>query len=56
MPGIRIGSNSIIGPHLNIEQDIDSGKRVIGNFRYVMVENTSNIIDGKRTRLYKKII
>jgi UDP-N-acetylglucosamine diphosphorylase / glucose-1-phosphate thymidylyltransferase / UDP-N-acetylgalactosamine diphosphorylase / glucosamine-1-phosphate N-acetyltransferase / galactosamine-1-phosphate N-acetyltransferase len=56
MPGIRIGANSIIGPHLNIEQDIDSGKRVIGNFRYVMVDNTTNIIEDKRTKLYKKIM
>jgi bifunctional UDP-N-acetylglucosamine pyrophosphorylase/glucosamine-1-phosphate N-acetyltransferase len=56
MPGIRIGANSVIGPHLNIEQDIDSCKKVFGNFRYVMVDNTSAINGNKRTDLYKKII
>jgi NDP-sugar pyrophosphorylase family protein len=56
MPGIRIGSNSVIGPHLNIEHDIDSGKRVFGNFKYVIVDNNKSMGTNKRNNLYKKII
>jgi bifunctional UDP-N-acetylglucosamine pyrophosphorylase/glucosamine-1-phosphate N-acetyltransferase len=56
MPGIRIGANSMIGPHLNIEQDVDSGKKVIGVTRYVTMDNKQNIGTDKRTDLYKKVI
>ena len=56
MPGIRIGANSMIGPHLNIEQDIDSDKKVVGTIRYVTMDNKQNIGTNKRTELYKKII
>jgi NDP-sugar pyrophosphorylase family protein len=56
MPGIRIGYNSIIGPHLNIEQDIEPGKRIMGTFKSIKIDNTKGIDVNKRTNLYKKVV
>jgi NDP-sugar pyrophosphorylase family protein len=56
MPGIRIGANSVIGPHVNLEQDIDSGRKVFGTFKYTMVDNKDTFVNNNRANLYKKIM
>lgn len=56
MPGIRVGSNSIIGPHLNIKTDIGENKTAKSNTKYVIVANIKKNTDKKRKALQKRII
>jgi bifunctional UDP-N-acetylglucosamine pyrophosphorylase/glucosamine-1-phosphate N-acetyltransferase len=34
MPGVRIGSNAVVGPHVNLIDDLDSNKIIVAETKY----------------------
>ncbi|MFA4815451.1 MAG: NTP transferase domain-containing protein [Candidatus Gracilibacteria bacterium] len=55
MPGIRIGSNTMITSGLTIAQDIEEGKFVSGKFEIKIEENRAKLDSGKREEMKKKL-
>lgn len=57
MPGIRIGSNCVIGPHVCLNQHIESNTTVIEDRKYISLHrNRGKISNIKRNELYKKLV
>ena len=51
MPGVKIGSNTIIGAGLSIGQDIEEGKFVKGKVELEIRENKASLDKGKRDEM-----
>jgi len=56
-PGVKIGPRSIVGPHVNLQDDLRPGKMVlVDRESYVLKENEITISPEKRQELKKKLM
>jgi bifunctional UDP-N-acetylglucosamine pyrophosphorylase/glucosamine-1-phosphate N-acetyltransferase len=56
-PGVKIGPRSIVGPHVNLQDDLRPGKMVlVDRESYVLKENKITISPEKRQELKKKLM
>lgn len=55
MPGICIGSNSIIASGLVVAQDIENNKFVSGKTELIIKENTAQLDENKREQMKQKL-
>ncbi|MEA3442691.1 MAG: sugar phosphate nucleotidyltransferase [Chloroflexota bacterium] len=55
MPGIRIGHNSFVGPHVCLNEDLATNKAVMIEPRYQVVDNGTQLTQDKRQELLKRL-
>ena len=55
MPGIKIGSDTIVGAGLNIGQDIEEGKFVKGKVELEIRDNKAKLDPEKRGEMKGKL-
>lgn len=55
LPGIRIGSNSFVGPHVCLTTDLESNKMVLPEPRYRVMEKAIELDENKKQELMKKL-
>ncbi len=56
-PGVKIGPQSIVGPNVNLQQDLDSAKIIlIGKESYVVKENKITVSPEKKQELMKRLV
>ncbi len=48
IPGIKIGPNSFVGPHVCLTHDLEPNKIILTQTSYNIMENTTETIEGKR--------
>lgn len=55
MPGVRVGANSSVGPHLCLNQDLAANKIILPSSQYQVLDNEIKLTQGKRQKLLKKL-
>ena len=56
-PGVKIGPHSIVGPNVNLQNDLELGKIISVDKRsYVVTENRITISSGKKRQLMKRLM
>ncbi len=56
MPGIRIGSNAFVGPHVYLTRDLDADKMALSPSEYRVLPNENPELDQtKRKKLFDKL-
>lgn len=56
-PGVKIGPHSIVGPNVNLQEDLEPGKIIlIDKESYVMKENKITISPEKKQELMKRLM
>ena len=55
MPGIRIGANSFVGPHVCLAQDLASDRAILGEPNYKVMKNTAESDVKKRQELLRRL-
>lgn len=56
-PGVKIGPHSIVGPNVNLQNDLKPGKIIfVDEKSYVMTENRITISSEKKRQLAKKLM
>jgi bifunctional UDP-N-acetylglucosamine pyrophosphorylase/glucosamine-1-phosphate N-acetyltransferase len=55
MPGVRVGSNSLVGPQVCLNQDLEANKIVLLESQYRIVNNKIKLGKGKRQELLQKL-
>ena len=55
MPGVRVGSNSFVGPQVCLNQNLEANKIVLLEPQYRIVNNKINLVEGKREKLLRKL-
>mgnify|MGYP001116006726 CR=1 FL=1 len=55
MPGIRVGSNSFVGPQLCLNQDLEANKMALLESQYQVLNNKTKLAQDKRQDLLRKL-
>jgi len=55
MPGVRVGSNSFVGPQVCLNQDVEANKIILLESRYQVSNNETRLTQGKRQELLKRL-
>jgi len=56
-PGVKIGPHSIVGPNVNLQNDLEPGKIIyVDKKSYVVTENRITISSEKKRQLMKKLM
>ncbi len=56
-PGVKIGPHSIVGPNVNLQNDLEPGKIIfVDQKSYVVTDNRMTISSDKRRQLMKKLM
>jgi NDP-sugar pyrophosphorylase family protein len=55
MPGVRVGSNSFIGPQVWLGRDLEANKIVLLTPKYRVLNNETNLAQGKRQELLDRL-
>jgi UDP-N-acetylglucosamine diphosphorylase/glucosamine-1-phosphate N-acetyltransferase len=55
MPGIRVGSDSFVGPQVCLSQDLGANKMVLLEPQYQVTDNETRLDEGKRRELLRKL-
>jgi UDP-N-acetylglucosamine diphosphorylase / glucose-1-phosphate thymidylyltransferase / UDP-N-acetylgalactosamine diphosphorylase / glucosamine-1-phosphate N-acetyltransferase / galactosamine-1-phosphate N-acetyltransferase len=55
MPGIRVGPDSVVGPHVCLRKDLGAGKQALSEPRYRVRENTTGFDAEKRRQLRDRL-
>jgi len=55
MPGVRVGSDSVVGPQVCLHHDLGANKMVLGASRYQVTDNKTSLDEGKRRELLDKL-
>jgi len=55
MPGVRVGPNSCVGPHVCLRQDLEANKVVLLESQYQVTDNQARLDQHKRQELLKKL-
>lgn len=57
MPGVRVGPNSVIGPGVSLQEDLEPNKMVLlKEESYIIKENTIKLSPEKKEELMKKLL
>ena len=55
MPGIRVGPNSFVGPHVCLTNDLEANKMALAEPRYRVLSNETKLVESKRKELLRKL-
>jgi UDP-N-acetylglucosamine diphosphorylase/glucosamine-1-phosphate N-acetyltransferase len=55
MPGIKVGPNSFVGPHVCLTQDLDHDKIILPETGYKIMENTTELDAKKKQGLMRRL-
>ncbi|MCX6000179.1 MAG: sugar phosphate nucleotidyltransferase, partial [Chloroflexi bacterium] len=55
LPGIRIGSNSFVGPHVCLTKDLESNRMVLPEPQYRVLPKDIELDEKKKTELMRKL-
>ena len=55
MPGIRIGPNSIVGPHVCLTEDLEPGKLAVAEPRYRVITNMAGLENKEKVNARKRL-
>lgn len=55
MPGVRVGSDSFLGPQVCLRQDLGANKMVLLEPRYQVTDNKTRLDEDKRRELLRKL-
>jgi bifunctional UDP-N-acetylglucosamine pyrophosphorylase/glucosamine-1-phosphate N-acetyltransferase len=55
MPGVRVGSDSFVGPQVCLSQDVAANKMVLLEPQYQVTDNKTRLDEGKRRELLRKL-
>lgn len=55
MPGIKIGPNSFVGPHVSLTKDLEPNKMILMEPTYKILENKTELSEDKKRELMKKL-
>jgi NDP-sugar pyrophosphorylase family protein len=55
MPGVRVGSDSVVGPQVCLHRDLGANKMVLPASRYQVTDNKTRLDEGKRRELLDKL-
>jgi len=55
MPGVRVGSDSFVGPQVCLSQDLAANKTALLKSRYQVGDNETRLDEGKRRELLRKL-
>jgi len=54
MPGVRVGPDSFLGPHICLREDVDANKMLLLEPRYEVQDNETRLNESKRRELLDK--
>ena len=55
LPGLRIGANSFVGPHVCLTKDLESNKIALPVSRYRVMGKPAELDEGKKDQLMKRL-
>jgi len=55
MPGVRVGSDSVVGPQVCLHDDLQANKMVLVASRHQVTDNKTKLDEGKRKELLGKL-
>jgi NDP-sugar pyrophosphorylase family protein len=55
MPGVRVGSDSVVGPQVCLHNDLQANKMVLAGSRHQVTDNRTRLDKGKRKELLDKL-
>jgi NDP-sugar pyrophosphorylase family protein len=55
MPGVRVGSDSVVGPQVCLHDDLQANKMVLAASRHQVTDNKTRLDEGKRRELLHKL-
>lgn len=55
MPGVRVGSDSVVGPQICLHHDLQANKMVLAAPRHQVTDNETRLDEGKRRELLHKL-
>ena len=55
MPGVRVGSDSVVGPQVCLHNDLQANKKVLVASRHQITDNKTKLDEGKRKELLGKL-
>jgi len=55
MPGVRVGPNAFVGPHIYLHDDLGANKMALPESRYQVEENETRLDEGKRQELLRRL-
>lgn len=55
MPGIRVGANSFVGPHVCLTKDLEANKKALPLSQYQVLDNETELNQDKRQQLLRKL-
>jgi len=55
MPGVRVGPDSSVGPHICLRRDLGANKTILLESRYQVEDNKTRLEEGKRQKLLKRL-
>ncbi len=55
MPGVRVGPDSFVGPHVCLRDDLEANKMVLLEPQYHVEDNKTRLDKGKRRKLLRKV-
>jgi len=55
MPGIKIGPNSFVGPHVSLAKDLEPNKMILMEPNYRVTDNKVELSEEKKRELMKKL-
>jgi len=55
MPGVRVGSDSVVGPQVCLHDDLQANKMVLAASRRQVTDNKTSLGEGKRRELLDKL-
>jgi bifunctional UDP-N-acetylglucosamine pyrophosphorylase/glucosamine-1-phosphate N-acetyltransferase len=55
MPGVRVGSDSVVGPQVCLHHDLAANKMILLASRYQVMDNKTRLDEGRRRELLDKL-
>jgi len=55
MPGVRVGSDSVVGPQVCLHDDLQASKMVLAASRHQVTDNKTRLDEGKRRELLHRL-
>ncbi len=56
MPGVRVGPNAFVGPHIYLHADLGANKMALPESRYQVEENKARLDEDKRQKLLRRLV
>jgi len=56
MPGVRVGPNAFVGPHIYLHDDLGANKMALPESRYQVEENETRLDEDKRQELLRRLV